>query len=93
MVDDYGCLSSTQLVEQRLRLLQIGGVDPLGEPAVDGSEKVPGFVITGRGTRYAAAPGMAVFYPTAPLKTGVRVSVAFKREDGKEIGRWSFRPK
>ena len=29
-------LASVQLVEQRLRLLQIGGIEPLGEPAVDG---------------------------------------------------------
>ncbi len=31
-----------QLVEQRLRLLQIGGVEPLGEPAVDRCEEVAG---------------------------------------------------
>ena len=32
-----------QLVEQRLRLLQVGGIEPLGEPAVDGGEKVVAF--------------------------------------------------
>ncbi len=30
--------SSPQLVQQRLRLFQIGRVEPLGEPAVDGGE-------------------------------------------------------
>ncbi len=29
-----------QIVEQRLRLLQIGGVEPVGEPAADGGEEV-----------------------------------------------------
>src|SRR5580692_12760461 len=31
---------SSQLIEQRLRLLQIGGVETLGEPAVDGRYEV-----------------------------------------------------
>ena len=31
-----------QIIEQRLRLLQIGGVEPLGEPAIDGGEVVAG---------------------------------------------------
>jgi len=33
---------SRQLIQQRLRFLQIGGVEPLGEPAVDGGEEVAG---------------------------------------------------
>ncbi len=32
-----------QLVQQRFRFLQIGGVEPLGEPAVDRGEEVVGF--------------------------------------------------
>jgi hypothetical protein len=30
-----------QLGEQRLRFLQIGGIDPLGEPVVDGCQQLP----------------------------------------------------
>ena len=33
----------SQFVEQRLRLFQIGGVEALGEPAVDRGEEVAGF--------------------------------------------------
>ena len=58
-----------------------------------GGDRVEGFVITGRGTRYTAAPGMAVFYPIAPLKSGVSVSVEFRRPNGKNIGSWRFKPK
>ncbi len=36
-------MSYTQFLQQRLRLLQIGGVKPLGEPAVDRGEEVAGF--------------------------------------------------
>ncbi len=32
-----------QFVKQRLCLLQIGGVEPLREPAIDGGEEVVGF--------------------------------------------------
>jgi len=35
-------VNSRQLFEQRLRLFQIGGVEPFGEPAVDGGEEVAG---------------------------------------------------
>ena len=31
-----------QLLEQRLRILQVGGVEPLSEPTVDGLEQVAG---------------------------------------------------
>ncbi len=34
---------SRQLFQQRLRLLQVGCVEPLGEPAVYGGEQVVGF--------------------------------------------------
>ncbi len=34
---------SNQLVEQRLRFLQIGGVEPLGEPVVDRGDEVASF--------------------------------------------------
>jgi hypothetical protein len=32
--------SSRQLVEQRLRLSQIGGIEALGEPAMDGGQQI-----------------------------------------------------
>lgn len=32
------------LPEQRLRVLQVGRVEPLGEPAVDLGQALPGFV-------------------------------------------------
>src|SRR5215471_1742313 len=32
-----------QRVQQRLRLLEVGGVKPLGEPAVDGCQQLVGF--------------------------------------------------
>ena len=35
--------SSRQFVEQRLCLFQIGGVEALGEPAVDRGEEIAGF--------------------------------------------------
>jgi hypothetical protein len=35
--------SSRQLVEQRLRLVEIGCVKAFGEPAINGGEKVKGF--------------------------------------------------
>ena len=34
---------SRQFVEQRLRLFQIGGIEPLGEPAVNRREEIAGF--------------------------------------------------
>src|SRR5437016_2928942 len=48
--------SSCELVEQCLRLFQIGGVEPLGEPGVDWREKVARF---GVATLVAAEPGEA----------------------------------
>ena len=48
--------SSRQFFEQRLRLFQIGGVDPLGEPAVDRREQLAGF---GVAALVAAEPGEA----------------------------------
>src|SRR6516162_2300425 len=47
---------SPQLVQQRLRLLQIGSVEAFGEPAVDRSEEVAGF---GAAALIAAQPGEA----------------------------------
>jgi len=47
---------SGQLVEQRLCLFQIGGVEALGEPAVDGCEQVAGFSMA---ALVAAHPGEA----------------------------------
>ncbi len=35
-------LWSGQFFQQRLRLLQIGGIEPLGEPAVEGGKEVVG---------------------------------------------------
>ncbi len=35
--------TSTKLLEQRLRLLQVGGIEALGEAAVDRREKVASF--------------------------------------------------
>ena len=42
--NDRSALSSGQLVEQRLRLLQIARVKPFGEPAVDRSEQIAGLI-------------------------------------------------
>src|SRR6266446_2786852 len=39
-----GPLPSRQGVQQRLRLLQVGGVKALGEPAVDRDQQLAGFV-------------------------------------------------
>ncbi len=36
---------SRQLIEQRLRFLQVGGVEPLGEPAVDRGEQLAGLTL------------------------------------------------
>jgi hypothetical protein len=47
---------SRQFVEQRLRLFQIGGVEPLGEPAVNRREEIAGF---GAPARLAPHPGEA----------------------------------
>ena len=46
--------SSRQLVEQRFRLFQVGGVEALGEPGVDRGEQVAGFGAAAR-THLAAA--------------------------------------
>src|SRR5262245_42305543 len=46
VVSGYARRASPQLVEQRLRLLQIGGIEALGEPAVDRCEEVAGFGAT-----------------------------------------------
>jgi hypothetical protein len=35
--------SSRQFVEQRLRLFEIGGVEPLGQSVIDRREKIAGF--------------------------------------------------
>jgi hypothetical protein len=43
-VSSIDSLSGVQLIEQRLSLLQIEGVEAFGEPAVDRSEKVASFV-------------------------------------------------
>jgi hypothetical protein len=48
--------SSRQLVEQRLRLFQIGGVEALGEPAINGCEQVARF---GPPALFAPQPGEA----------------------------------
>src|SRR5262249_39090548 len=48
--------SSRKLVDQGLRFLQIGCVETLGEPAVDGSEEIAGF---GVAALVAAEPGEA----------------------------------
>ena len=34
---------SAQRLQKRLRLLQVGGIEALGEPVVDGDEEVVGF--------------------------------------------------
>ena len=38
-------LSSCQLIEQHLRLLQIARVEPFSEPAVDRREKLAGLIV------------------------------------------------
>jgi hypothetical protein len=48
--------SSRQFFGQRLGLFQIGGVEPLGEPAVDRRERLAGFDAP---TSIAAEPGKA----------------------------------
>src|ERR1700732_4769012 len=47
---------SAQLAEQFLRLLQIGGIEALGKPAVDRREKIAGFSAA---ALVAAEPGEA----------------------------------
>jgi hypothetical protein len=49
-------ISLRQLIEQRLCFVEIGGVEALGEPAVDRREKVAGF---GVAALVAAQPGEA----------------------------------
>jgi len=44
MAEELGAFQACQLVEQRLRLLQIERVQALGEPAVDRGEKIAGVV-------------------------------------------------
>src|SRR6266851_902942 len=52
-----GCLrQSAELIEQRLRLFQIGRVEALGEPAVERCEKIAGFGVK---ALVAAEPGEA----------------------------------
>ena len=46
---------SSQLFQQRLRLLHIGSVEPLGELAVDGGEQVVDSVVEPPGARIAGA--------------------------------------
>jgi hypothetical protein len=46
---------SRKVVEQRLRLFQIGRVEPLGEPPVNRREKVSGFVAGGSSRANSAA--------------------------------------
>ena len=55
--------SSRQFFEQRLRLFQIGGVEPLGEPAEDRREQLAGF---GVAALVAAEPGKAHGGPQFP---------------------------
>jgi hypothetical protein len=43
LLSDMLTTGSRQFVEQRRRFFQIGGVEPLGEPAVDRREKIAGF--------------------------------------------------
>jgi hypothetical protein len=49
---------STELVEERLCILQIGGVEALGEPAVHGREE-----IIGLGVPALTAPQVGCLYP------------------------------
>jgi hypothetical protein len=58
----YGSLSP-QLVEQRLRLPQIGRAEPFGEPAVDRDEQIVGF---GPAALVSAKPGEAHGGPQFP---------------------------
>ncbi len=52
-----------QFVEQRLRLLQIGGIEPLCEPAVDGGEEVVGFGGLSLGVPEAGEAGRGAEFP------------------------------
>jgi hypothetical protein len=56
--DFWSCwrIGSRQLVEQRLRLFQVGCVEAFGEPAVDRREKIAAF---GVAALVAAKPGEA----------------------------------
>ncbi len=74
-------LRSRQLIEQRLCLLQIGCVEPLGEPAVDGGEQVVGFsrsalVVHSRARPVAArsSSDLIVCDRATPMATAKRAS-------------------
>jgi hypothetical protein len=61
-------MSSGQLIEQRLRLLQIARVEAFGEPAVDRSEQIASVISLvllapepGRAHRGAEFPGFGLF--------------------------------
>ncbi len=84
-----------QLVQQRLRLFQVGGVEPLGEPAVDGSEEVAGFDGLALGMPEAGEAGRGAEFPglglLAPCKfervriIGFGLGFAFEIERNQKV--------
>src|SRR5271169_6556361 len=55
-ISERGSVSLIEVVEQRLRLLEVGRVEAFGEPAVDRGDQVAGF---GLAALVAAQPGEA----------------------------------
>ena len=61
--DGRGVITSRQLIEQRLGLLEVGGVKALGEPAVDRGQQLAGL---GSLALAAATGGSGSWRPAAP---------------------------
>ena len=53
VVDGHCRFTSMKFIEQRLGLLQIGGIEPPGEPPVDGSPQLAGLGGLALGVRKA----------------------------------------
>ncbi len=71
-----------QLVQQHLRLLQVGGVETLGEPVVDRGEEIAGCA------SLASVPGRGRFEPQSVLDT-VRCRTFIKYREERRDG-WGF---
>ncbi len=86
---------SRQLVEHRLRLLQIGGVEPFGEPAVNGAEEVAGLgglVLGvpeagegGRGAEFSELGGLGAGDVNGPVQRGLRLLLVANRSDNQRL--------
>src|SRR6516165_1665504 len=78
-----------QRLQQRLGLLQVGGVKTLGEPAVDWGEQVIGFLAfalllpessqTGRGAECEGFRLLILGYRNGLMKAALRFSVIVRR--------------